>query len=540
MPATPVTGARRHLRARLLVLLVAIATQLAVWAPATTSATPVEHRPIRLTPEVLDRLTIPDIQARMADGELSSVRLTLAYLHRIHDVDDEVNAVLTVNRLAVAEAAASDLHRRRRGPRSPLEGVPVLLKDNIDTASRLLPTTAGSNALLDSRPADDAWLVQRLRAAGAVIIGKANLSEWANFRGNDSTSGWSAVGGLTNNPHVLDRNACGSSSGSGAGVAASLAQVAIGTETDGSIVCPAGATGIVGHKPTLGLVSRGGVVPISAQQDTAGPMARHVVDAALTLAVIQGPDPEDPATGAIPADQPATYALDPRALAGARIGVWRFDTGSPETDAITDQAVAALIAAGATAVDVVLPYEDTVNENEFPALLAEFKRDIDAYLAATPGDHPADLAGLIAFNAADPAELEFFGQEVFEAALAAPATDDPVYLAQRAAATGAARAGIDETLADFDLDAIMAPTNSPAWLSTLGEGDAFLFGSSGMAAVAGYPNVSVPAGTVGPLPVGMSFFSTAWADQDVLSIAFAFEQATRARVMPELLPTIGS
>ena len=230
----------------------------------------------------------------------------------------------------------------------------------------------------------------------------------------------------------------------------------------------------------------------------------------------------------------------PARCAGARIGVWRFETGSPETDAVTEQAVAALTAAGATPVDVVLPYEDIVNANEFPALLAEFKRDIDAYLAATPGDHPADLAGVIAFNERDPVELEFFGQEVFEAALAAPSTDDPVYLAQRAAATGAARRSIDETLQDHDLDAIMAPTNSPAWLSTLGEGDAFLFGSSGPAAVAGYPNVTVPAGTVGPLPVGMSFFSTAWADEDVLSIGYAFEQATTARVMPELLPTIGS
>ena len=247
-----------------------------------------------------------------------------------------------------------------------------------------------------------------------MIIGKANLSEWANFRSTNSSSGWSAVGGLTANAHVLDRNPCGSSSGSGAGVAASLAQVAIGTETDGSIVCPAGANGVVGHKPTLGLVSRAGVVPISAEQDTAGPMARHVVDAALTLAVLQGVDADDPATGAIPPDQPTEYALDPAALDGARIGVWRFDTGSPETDAITEQAVAALVAAGATPVDVALPYLDIVNENEFPALLAEFKRDINAYLAETPGRHPADLAGLIEFNEADPVELEFFGQELFE------------------------------------------------------------------------------------------------------------------------------
>ena len=536
----PVTSARRKLGPGVLTVLVAVIVQVVVSRPVTTSATAVERRPIRLTPAALDALTIPEIQDLMAEGELTSVHLTLAYLDRVRDVDDEVNAVLIVNRRAVAEASASDNHRRRHGPRSALEGVPVLLKDNIDTASRLLPTTAGSNALLRSRPADDASLVQRLRAAGAIILGKANLSEWANFRSFTSTSGWSAVGGLTNNPYVLDRNACGSSSGSGAGVAASLAQVAIGTETDGSIVCPAGATGVVGHKPTLGLVSRSGIVPISAQQDTAGPMARHVIDAALTLAVIQGADPEDPTTSLIPADHPAGYALDPDALVGARIGVWRLQTGSPETDAITEQAVAALEAAGATTVDLTaLAHQNIVDENEFPALLAEFKRDINAYLASTPGDHPADLAGLIAFNEADPAELEFFGQEIFELAQAAPSTDDPVYLAQRAAASGAARAGIDEALADFDLDAIMAPTNSPAWLSTLGAGDEFLFGSSGMAAVAGYPNVSVPAGYAGALPVGMSFFSTAWADGEVLSIAFAFEQATQVRVMPELLSTIG-
>jgi amidase len=539
MPGSSTPGPRRSHRAGVVALFLAIVAQLLVGSSALAAPGALESRQVRLGAEELDALTIPAIQSLMDERRLTSVRLTAAYLDRIRDVDDEVNAVITVNRRALSEAAASDRHRRRHGARSALEGVPVLLKDNIDTADRLLPTTAGSNALLGSRPTDDAGLVQRLRAAGAVIIGKANLSEWANFRSFTSTSGWSAVGGLTNNPYVLDRNACGSSSGSGAGVAAALAQVAIGTETDGSIVCPAGATGVVGHKPTLGLVSRAGIVPISAEQDTAGPMARHVVDAALALAVLQGPDPDDPATDLIPPDHPAAYALDADALDGARIGVWRFETGSPETDAITEQAVAALTAAGATPVDVVLPHQDVVNENELPALLAEFRRDVNAYLAATPGQHPVDLAGLIAFNEADPEELAFFGQELFELAQAAPSTDDPTYLAQREAATSAARASIDETLAAFDLDAIMAPTNSPAWVSTLGDGDAFLFGSSSPAAVAGYPNVTVPAGYAGPLPVGMSFFSTAWTDGHVLDIAFAFEQATHARVMPELLRTIG-
>ena len=538
-PSASRTSRRSRVRFTLAYVLLAVGAQLAV-VDRGAAAPPAQNLPAILTAAELDALTIPDIQERFSAGQLSSTKLTLSYLARIREVDDELRAVLAVNPLALLEAASSDLRRHLRGPRSALEGVPVLLKDNIDVAGgRPLPTTAGSRALLRSRPADDAGLVKRLRAAGAVILGKANLSEWANFRSTNSSSGWSAVGGLTANAYVLDRNPCGSSSGSGAGVAASLAQVAIGTETDGSIVCPAGANGVVGLKPTLGLVSRAGVVPISAQQDTAGPMARHVVDAALTLAVLQGFDPDDPATGAIPPDQPSEYALDASALAGARIGVWRPETGSPETDAITEQAVDALVAAGATPVDVSLPFLDVIDQNEFPALLAEFKRDINAYLAETPGRHPADLAGLIEFNQTDPVELEFFGQELFELAQAAPSTDDPAYLAQRQAATGAARRAIDETLALHDLDAIMAPTNSPAWVTTLGQGDAFLFGSSGPAAVSGYPNVTVPAGYVGPLPVGMSFFSRAWSDGDVLSLAYAFEQATTVRVPPELLPTIG-
>jgi amidase len=540
MPAPSASTSTRRLspgRAALALVIVALVAQV-VWLDRGAAA-PVQHRSVILSAAELDALTIPEIQDDFASGRLSSTKLTLSYLARIHDVDDELHAVIAINPLALVEAATSDARRRRQGPRSALEGIPVLLKDNIDTAGPLLRTTAGSRALLRSRPADDAGLVKRLRAAGAVIIGKANLSEWANFRSTNSSSGWSGVGGQTSNAYVLDRNPCGSSSGSGAGVAASLAQVAIGTETDGSIVCPAGANGVVGLKPTLGLVSRAGVVPISAQQDTAGPMARHVEDAALTLAVLQGPDPDDPATSQIPPDQPTQYALDAGALAGARIGVWRFDTGSPETDAVTDQAVAALRAAGATTVDVTLPGLDVVDANEFPALLAEFKRDINAYLAETPGRHPADLAGLIDFDLDDPIELKYFGQEIFELALAAPSTDDPTYLAQRAGATGAARQAIDETLAANRLDAIMAPTNSPAWVTTLGQGDAFLFGSSGPAAVAGYPNVTVPAGYVGPLPVGMSFFSTAWADGDLLSVAYAFEQTTHVRVPPQLLPTIG-
>ncbi|GAB2698576.1 amidase [Thalassiella azotivora] len=492
----------------------------------------------------LDAATIPDLQREMEAGRLTSTRLTAAYLYRVLTVDPQVDAVLEVNRRALLDAVRSDLHRHRHGPRSPLEGVPVLLKDNIDT--RAQGATAGSRALLRSRP-DDATIVDRLQAAGAVVLGKANLSEWANFRGYGSSSGWSAVGGQTSNPYVLDRNPCGSSSGSAAAVAASLAQVSVGTETNGSIVCPAGATGIVGHKPTLGLVSRDGIVPISAEQDTAGPMARHVVDAAITLAVLQGGptgadwvDPADPATRDVPGGTPTDYAalLDAGSLEGARIGVWRLDTGSPETDAVTEQAVQALRDAGATPVDVRLPYQDVVGNDSFTALVAEFQRDVEAYLQSTPGRHPRTLAGLIEFNRQDPVELRYFGQELFEEALAAPDADSPEIQAARERARTAARASIDETMAAHDLDAIMAPTNSPAWETDLEDGDDFLFGSSSPAAVAGYPNVTVPAGYVGKLPVGMSFMAGRWQDATVLSLAYSFEQQTQVRRAPRYLPTV--
>jgi len=483
----------------------------------------------------LDSATIPALQQRMNAGRLSSTTLTLAYLGRIHRIDREVNAVLAVNPRAIAEAVASDHRRRHGGARSALEGIPVLLKDNVNT--RVQPATAGSRALVKARADRDAELVRRLSAAGAVIIGKANLSEWANFRSSNSTSGWSGVDGLTNNPYVLDRNACGSSSGSGAGIAASLAQVAIGTETDGSIVCPSGQNGIVGIKPTVGLVSRTGVVPLSLEQDTAGPMTRNVVDAALTLAVLQGRDAADPATLLIPLSQPRDYTagLSRDGLRGKRIGVWRKAGSSPEADVVVQSAVTALRRAGATVVEVELPYQDEADAAEFPALLSEFKADINTYLAATPGRHPRTLAELIAFNEADPVELRHFGQETFEQAQAAP--DDASEA--RATATGLQRRAIDETVAAHRLDAIMAPTNSPAWRSTLGEGDAFVLGSSSPAAVSGYPNISVPAGFAGALPVGVSFFGSRWNEAGLVRIAYAFEQTTQARRAPRYLPTIG-
>jgi amidase len=486
----------------------------------------------------LGSATIPELQQQMNRGQLTSVRLTAAYLRRIAAVDGKVRSVIAVNRRALSAAAASDARRRDGHTLGPLDGIPVLLKDNIDTRDQ--PTTAGSRVFAGTRPAADAHLVTRLHRAGAVILGKANLSEWANFRSTNSTSGWSGVGGQTNNPYVLDRNPCGSSSGSGATPAAVLAQVAIGTETDGSIVCPAGANGIVGHKPTLGLVSRTGVVPISAEQDTAGPMARHVVDAAITMSVLQGRDPADSATLAIPAGQPRDYAalLAPDALRGKRIGVWRLSGVDSDVDRVVNTSIAVLRARGATVVDVDLPYQDEIGENEFPALLTEFRRDLNSYLAARPGA-PDTLAEVIAFNRADPVELSKFGQELFEQAQAAPPPTDPAYLEQRRIATDSARRSIDETLARLDLDAIMAPTNSPAWKTDYAAGDAFVLGSSSPAAVAGYPNVSVPAGFAGPLPIGISFFAERWSDAKVLALAAAFERARPTYRPPTFIPTIG-
>jgi amidase len=535
-------------------LLVPVGT--AVAAPPGSAVDTAGSGTLPLRDLDLDAATIPDLQSRMDAGELTAVELMEAYLGRIAAVDDELGAVLSVNPDALAQAEASDLHRDEHGARGPLEGIPVLLKDNVDTAD--LPTTAGSRAMLGSRP-DDATITRRITDAGGIVIGKANLSEWANFRGAASTSGWSGVGGQTANPYVLDRNACGSSTGSAVGVAASLAQVSIGTETDGSIVCPAGSSGVVGHKPTLGLVSRDGIVPISAEQDTAGPMGRHAVDAALLLEVVAGADGADAATAEIPADLGGDFAdLDRESLAGTRLGVW---TLTPEQSAAVDDvtegvfaaAVKEIEAAGGIPVPVSLGYQAEIRAGETPALLAEFKRDLNAYLAATPGDHPADLAGLIEFNAQDPVELAYFGQELFEQAQAAalPA-DDAAIRETRDTIRRLARAAIDEALAqgpgaEDDLAAIVGLTNTPGWVTRYknldGVGDAFVYSTSTPAAVAGYPNVTVPAGFAGPqeaLPIGISFFGTRWDDADVLDLAAAFESAVDARRAPGYLPTVGA
>jgi amidase len=484
----------------------------------------------------LDSVTIPELCRLLDGGELTSVALTGAYLDRIRGIDPLLRSVLFVDPTALVQAAASDRRRAAGGALGPLDGIPLLLKDNIDTAT--LPTTAGSRALLVAPPAADASLVQRLRAAGAVVLGKTNLSEWANFRSTHSTSGWSALGGQTVNAHVLDRNPSGSSSGSAVAVAASLAQVAIGTETDGSIVSPAGANGVAGIKPSVGLVSRAGVVPITSEQDTPGPIARHVVDLAVTLSVLQGRDDGDPATAAYPDSQVVDYAaaLDPDALRGARIGLWRTSDDHVAVEPVLKSSVDILVGAGATVVEVTLPYQDELGAAELPAMWAEFRRDLEDYLATRPGA-PATLAELIAFNAADDVELSRFGQEHLEHAAEAPALDDPEYLRARATATDLARRSIDETLAEQRLDAIIAPSNGPAWLIDHVQGDRHEVGSSTPSAVAGYPAVTVPAGFVGPLPVGVSFMGGRFADARMLSLAAAFERAADARRPPTYLPT---
>ncbi|WP_407560508.1 amidase family protein [Streptomyces sp. 184] len=478
----------------------------------------------------LDTVTIPELQRHMHRGSLTSTALTRAYLRRIDAVDPKLNSVLRTDPTALRQAAASDARHRRGHTRGPLDGIPVLLKDNIDT--RDLPTTAGSLALAGEPPADDAALVTRLRSAGAVILGKANLSEWANFRAAKPTSGWSAVGGQTHNPYVLDRNPCGSSSGSAAALAASLSQVAIGTETDGSIVCPAGMTGVVGHKPSLGVVSQDGVVPISAEQDTAGPMARSVTDTALTLAALA----EDES---VRASLPSAAGLTrPGALRGKRIGLWRLPTLGPEVDALMTRTAGKLRRAGAEVVEVTPPYQDRLGELEFPALLTEFHRDIDAYLATREG--PADLAGLIEFNRTHPAEQTCFaGQELFEEALAAPPPTDPAYQAMRAELDDLSKRSIDETMAAYRLDAIAAPTNPPAWTTDCARGDNDVIPSSTPAAVSGYPSLSVPAGSVGELPVGLLLMAGDRQDAELLTLGAAVEGRLDAWRAPRYLPTVG-
>lgn len=484
------------------------------------------------------------LQAEMAAGRLSARRLSAAYIARIRALDDDgprINSILELNPDAVEIASALDRERKAHGARGPLHGIPVLLKDNIATGDRM-STSAGSLALDGISATRDAHLVERLRDAGAVILGKTNISEWANIRSSRSTSGWSARGGLTRNPYALDRNTSGSSSGSAAAIAANLAAVSVGTETDGSIVSPASINGLVGLKPTVGLVSRDGVIPISHTQDTAGPMTRSVSDAALLLAAIAGPDPRDGATADA---QPGDYrgALDPARLRGARLGVVRSQFGRhPGVDAVIEAALVTLRAGGAVLVDPVeLDVAEAAQEAELEVLLYELKAALPGWLAEFAPHAPiSTLADVIAWNERH-AELEmpWFGQELFEQAQSHGALSEPAYLEALAASQRAAREeGIDRALAEHDLDAVVAPTGGPAWLSDLVNGDNYGGSFSTPAAIAGYPHLTVPAGFVHGLPVGLSFVGPRWSEPLLLGLGYAFEQATRARRAPTFVPTL--
>ncbi|HEX8423571.1 MAG TPA: amidase, partial [Pyrinomonadaceae bacterium] len=449
-----------------------------------------------------------------------------------------LNSIIELNPDALSIAAALDRERKTKGARGALHGIPILLKDNIDTADRMR-TTAGSLALADTFAPRDAFIVERLRAAGAVILGKTNLSEWANFRSTHSSSGWSGRGGQTRNPYAIDRNPCGSSSGSGVAVAANFAAAAIGTETDGSIVCPASACSLVGLKPTLGLVSRSGIIPIAHSQDTAGPMTRTVADAALILNALTGVDPRDRATQSSRGKAHADYTrfLDANGLRGARIGVARKFFGfNDKVDKLMTDAIDALKRAGASLIDPAdLPSHGKYDDSEFEVLLYEFKADLNKYLAERGGGVPRSLKELIEFNERNrEREMPYFGQEIFLKAQEKGPLTSKAYLAALAKNHRLSRAGgIDAALTKHRLDAIIAPTGGPPWTTDLVNGDHFSGGSSTPAAVAGYPAISVPAGYVFGLPVGISFFGAAYSEPVILKLAYAFEQATKHRRPPQ-------
>jgi amidase len=486
----------------------------------------------------LDERTIAELSRDLASGAITSRSLVEAHNARIADRDRDLRSVIELNPDALALADALDAERKTQ-VRGPLHGIPVLVKDNIGTADRM-ETTAGSVALIGARPARDAFVVQRLRAAGAVILGKTNLSEWANIRSEHSSSGWSARGGQCRNPHALDRSPVGSSSGSAAAVAAGFAAAAIGTETDGSIIVPSAACGIVGVKPTVGRIGRSGIIPISRSQDTAGPMARTVADAAYVLAAIAAVDPADAACAGAPSASDYVGATSRRDLRGVRLGVSRKHFGYlPGVDAVAERALQTLRDLGATLVDPVTWEKGSVDDDEI-VLMHELKVDLAGYLAALPRSPVRTLADVVRFNRehAD-VEMPHFGQDLFERAELTTGLDAAVYREALARSRSWAREkGIDAILAKDHLDAIVAPSGAPAWLIDHVDGDHFLGGSSSPAAIAGYPNVTVPAGDVRGLPIGLSFFGAAWSEATLLGIAAAFEAATLARRAPSFVRSI--
>lgn len=490
----------------------------------------------------LEEATVASLQAAMSSGQTTSRKITEGYLARIADIDKKLNSIIELNPDALAIADRCDAERKAAKKLfGPLHGIPVLIKDNIDTADRM-KTTAGSLALVEApTPKQDAFIVKQLREAGAVILGKTNLSEWANFRSSKSSSGWSGRGGQTRNPYILDRNPCGSSSGSGSAMAASLAAIAVGTETDGSIICPSATCGIVGIKPTLGLVSRSGIIPIAHSQDTAGPMCRTVADAAALLDVLVGADPSDPITTARGKAERSSYtnALQKDGLKGMRIGVGRQYFGrNVKVDKVIEPHLQALKDAGATLIDVTFPKLENFGDAEFDVLLYEFKEDLNKYLAGRGGANKT-LADLIAFNDKNAEkEMPYFGQEVFIQAQAKGDLNDRAYrIALLQSKLMTQEQGIDGVMDKDKLDAIVAPSGGPAWMTDLVGGDCGVFESSSVAAVAGYPNITVPAGYVQGLPAGISFFGRAYSEHTLIKIAYAFEQATKMRRPPKYLPT---
>lgn len=497
----------------------------------------------------LEETTIVELQAAMADGELTAHELAEMYLERIHALDQQgptLQSVLEINPAAIEIADQLDQERRSRGPRGPLHGIPILLKDNIATADEM-QTTAGSLALVGSRPQRDAFVVERLRQAGAVILGKTNLSEWANFRSTASSSGWSGRGGQGRNPYVLNRTPCGSSSGSASAIAANLAAVSLGTETDGSILCPASSNGVVGIKPTVGLTSRAGVIPIAHSQDTVGLFGRTVADAAAVLGALTGVDLRDPATreseGKFHSDY--TQFLDPNGLRGARIGIARqvYFGYSPKADAIANRAIEQLKGLGAEVIDpadISTAKQMSLSKAELTVLLHEFKADLNAYLSELASTAVYNLADIIAFNKAHAdQELPYFGQEILLMAQETTSLSDPAYLSALEENHRLSRQeGIDAVMDKYTLDALVMPSGSPPWLIDLVNGDPDTGGGSSQpAALAGYPAITVPAGYAFELPVGITFMGRAFSEPTLIKFAYAFEQISKVRHRPRYLPT---
>ncbi|MFC2165683.1 amidase [Acidobacteriota bacterium] len=495
----------------------------------------------------LEEITISELQEGMETGRLTARSIAEMYLSRIDDIDknnQKLSSVLEVNPDLLTIADNLDAERKEGRVWGPLHGIPIIIKDNIDTADKL-QTTAGSLALLGSKVPKDAFIVQQLRKAGAIILGKSNLSEWANFRSTRSSSGWSGRGGQTKNPYVLDRNPCGSSSGSGASVSANLCSVAIGTETDGSIVCPATANGIVGIKPTIGLVSRSGIIPIAHSQDTAGPMARTVRDAVILLGALTGMDSEDKATSKSNGGSFSDYTqfLDPNGLKGARIGVARKTFGFHEkVDVLMEEAIDVMKKMGAEVIDPAdIETDGKFGDSEYEVLLYEFKADLNKYLARLGPEAPVKtLKDIIAFNEQNrEREMPYFEQEIFiEAEKKGPLTDEVYIKALKQNHRLAGKEGIDKTIQEHKLDAIIAPTGGPPWTTDLVNGDHGAGGSSHFAAVSGYANITVPAGYIFGLPIGISFFAGAFSEPTLIKLAYSYEQATKFRQPPQLLPTL--